>query len=102
MELINERKLSNEKGEKRDLLSNLVDANEEVLDDGEQRLGEDELIGKRSLFGPVVHSFINPLLRKYLHFLSCRIRGKDTLVIADSYLLNKLYERRPGIPLLSS
>lgn len=44
--MINERKLSNEKGGKRDLLSNLVNANEEVLDDGEQRLGENELIGK--------------------------------------------------------
>jgi hypothetical protein len=46
VELINERKVSNEKGGRRDLLSNLVDANEEVLDDGEQRLGEEELIGK--------------------------------------------------------
>jgi hypothetical protein len=46
VELINERKFSNEKGDKRDLLSNLVDANDEFLDDGEQKLGEDELIGK--------------------------------------------------------
>jgi hypothetical protein len=46
VELINGRKFSNEKGDKRDLLSNLVDANDEFLDGGEQRLGEDELIGK--------------------------------------------------------
>jgi hypothetical protein len=43
--MINEWKQSNEKGERRDLLSNLVSANEELLDDGAQRLGEEELIG---------------------------------------------------------
>ena len=44
-EMINERKHSCEGDEKRDLLSNLVSANDELLDDGEQRLGEAELIG---------------------------------------------------------
>jgi hypothetical protein len=44
-ELINERNFSNDKDEKRDLLSNLVSANDELLGDGEQRLGEEELIG---------------------------------------------------------
>jgi hypothetical protein len=44
-ELINERRFSNDKDEKRDLLSNLVSANEELSGDGEQRLGEEELIG---------------------------------------------------------
>jgi len=43
--MINERKHSCESDEKRDLLSNLVSANDEFLDDGEQRLGEAELIG---------------------------------------------------------
>ena len=43
--MINERKHSCEGDEKRDLLSNLVSANDELLDDGEQRLGEAELIG---------------------------------------------------------
>ena len=43
--MINERKHSYEKDEKRDLLSNLVSVNEECLDDGEQKLGEAELIG---------------------------------------------------------
>ena len=45
VELINKRRHSDEKGEKRDLLSNLVNANEEFSGDGEQRLGEEELIG---------------------------------------------------------
>ena len=45
VEMIDERKFSNEKDEKRDLLSNLVNANEELLEDGEQRLGEVELVG---------------------------------------------------------
>ena len=44
-ELINERKISNDKDEKGDLLSNLVNANEELSGDGEQRLREEELIG---------------------------------------------------------
>ena len=50
VEMINERKFSGEKGEKRDLLSNFVAANEEFLDDGEQKLGEVELIGTSSSF----------------------------------------------------
>ena len=48
VEMINERKFSDVKDEKRDLLSNLVNANEEFLDDGEQKLGEVELIGTGS------------------------------------------------------
>ena len=44
--MINERKLSNEKDGRMDLLSNLVNANDELLEDGEQKLGEVELIGK--------------------------------------------------------
>jgi len=43
--MINERKHSCEGDEKRDLLSNLISANDELLDDGDQRLGEAELIG---------------------------------------------------------
>ncbi|KAF9653356.1 cytochrome P450 [Thelephora ganbajun] len=50
VEMINERKLSDEKGEKRDLLSNLVSANEEFLDGGEQKLGEVELVGNIFIF----------------------------------------------------
>jgi hypothetical protein len=50
--MINERKLSDEKDEKMDLLSNLVDANEELLENGEQRLGDEELIGRGSPVRP--------------------------------------------------
>ena len=49
--MINERKLYYGEGEKRDLLSNLISANDEFLDDGEQRLGEVELIGTGSRLG---------------------------------------------------
>ena len=52
MELINERKSSDEKDEKGDLLSNLVNANEELMGGGEQRLREEELIGT-SFFGSI-------------------------------------------------
>ena len=58
--MINKRKSSDEKDEMRDLLSNLVDANEEFLDDGEKRLGEEELIGEspRICPGPVgLHTY---------------------------------------------
>ena len=55
--MINERKHSYEKDEKRDLLSNLVIANEECLDDGEQKLGEEELIGTGSGLGLPLHLF---------------------------------------------
>ena len=51
--MINERKFSDGKDEKMDLLSNLVDANEEFLEDGEQRLGEEELIGGEPGLGPL-------------------------------------------------
>jgi len=55
--MINERKSSNGAGGKRDLLSNLVNANEELLGDGEQKLGEVELIGTgQRLVGLPIHS----------------------------------------------
>jgi hypothetical protein len=55
--MINERKFSDEKDERVDLLSNFVDANDELLEDGEQKLGEVELIGRGSCRGLLVHSF---------------------------------------------
>ena len=67
-EMIDERKSSNEGGERRDLLSNLVDANEELMNDGEQRLREEELIGKKSGLDP---SFADPPPRKHFHLLPC-------------------------------
>ena len=63
MEVINERKFSDEKGEKRDLLSNLVNANEELSDDGEQRLGEAELIGAWPTLDLPAHLFTLSLRR---------------------------------------
>ena len=67
-EMIDERKSSNEGGERRDLLSNLVDANEELMNDGEQRLREEELIGKKS---GLDSSFADPPPRKHFHLLPC-------------------------------
>ena len=69
MESINERKFSDERGEKRDLLSNLIDANEELLDDGEQRLGEVELIGTWPVLGLPACLVTHLSSRKQIHFL---------------------------------
>jgi len=80
MEMINERKHFYENDEKRDLLSNLVSANEEFLDGGEQRLGEAELTGMGSGLGLPVHLFECPLPRKHVRFLHCWTRGEDSLV----------------------
>ena len=46
--MIEERRHSCGRDERRDLLSNLVSANDEFLDDGDQRLGEAELVGAES------------------------------------------------------
>jgi len=77
VEMINERKFSDEKDEKRDLLSNFVTANEEFLDDGEQKLGEVELIGTPS--GPVslADLFMFLPFRKHVHVLRCWTRGEE-------------------------
>ena len=77
--MINERKHSYEKDEKRDLLSNLVIANEEFLDDGEQKLGEEELIGTGSGLRLSSHLFNCLPFRKHVHVLHCWTRGKDSL-----------------------
>ena len=75
-EMINERKLSDKKDEQRDLLSNFVAANEELLDDGEQKLGEVELVGTSSGFWLSVHLFTRPPFRKHVHVLHRWTRGK--------------------------
>ena len=85
--MINERRFSDEKDEKRDLLSNLVNANEELLEDGEQRLGEVELIGTVSAFGLVAHWFTHILFRKCFHLLPCWTRGEGTLINMDRMLI---------------
>jgi hypothetical protein len=82
--MINERKLSDEKDEKMDLLSNLVDANEELLENGEQRLGDEELIGRGSGLGPSSHAFTHLTFRKHVHVLHGRTRGEDTPTNADN------------------
>ena len=46
LEMIEERKFSEDKERRRDLLSSFVNANEEFLDDGKRLLLEEELIGK--------------------------------------------------------
>ena len=79
MESINERKLSDERDEKRDLLSNLVDANEEFLDDGEQRLAEVELIGTWPGLDLPTLLLTHTSPRKRVHFLHRWTRGEDTL-----------------------
>ena len=79
MESINERRLSDKKDERRDLLSNLVNANEEFLEDGEQRLGEAELVGAGSTLGLQAGSFTHLPSRKHVHVLPRWTRGEDTL-----------------------
>ena len=72
--MINERKLSDEVDGKKDLLSNLINANEELLEDGGQGIGEVELIGT------VQYSVCWPIsshvpFRKHFHVLHCWTRG---------------------------
>ena len=81
--MINERKFSDEKDEKRDLLSNFVNANEELIEDGEQMLTEVELVGTGPVFGLLAHSFTHLPFRKRFHVLHCRTRGGDTRINAD-------------------
>lgn len=77
--MINERKFSDAKDGKRDLLSNLINANDELLDDGEQRLGETELIGTVSALCLQPHLFTRLPFRELFHVLHCWTRGRDTL-----------------------
>ena len=77
--MIDERKFSNEKDEKRDLLSNFINANEELLADGEQRLGEMELIGMGSALSLPAQSLTRLPFRKHVHVLRRWTRGEGTL-----------------------
>ena len=85
--MINERRLSGEKDERRDLLSNLVSANEELLDDGEQRLEEAELIGTDLKPNLLAHLPKRVLSRKHIHVLPCWIRGEDSLSDTNDCLI---------------
>ena len=60
-----------------DLLSNLINANDELLEDGEQKLGEAELIGKGSGRGPLVYPFTRLTYRKHIYVLHRWTRGED-------------------------
>ena len=57
MEMTNERKFSDAKDKKRDLFSNLINVNEELPDNGEQKLGEAGNIGTISVFCLRSHLF---------------------------------------------
>ena len=84
--MIDERKFSDEKDERMDLLSNLVNANDELLEDGEQKLGEIELIGKGLGCGLPVHSFTRLTFSEHFHVLHRRTRGENTLTNVDHWL----------------
>lgn len=86
--MINERKSSYKRDERRDLLSNLVDANEELFEDGDQRLEEEELIGAGSSHRPTVHLLTSLSFRKHFHVLCCWIWGKDVPVSAGGSLVS--------------
>ena len=80
--MIDEKKLSSDENKDRDLLSNLVRANDEFLEDGEQGLSDNELFGMGSEF--VCGSLFKRLSsRKHLHILLWRTRGEDGLPNVD-------------------
>ena len=84
--MIEERKHSYGGEEKRDLFSNLINANDELLDDGGQRLGETELIGMGSRLGLPEQLLKCLPFRKHVHLLHGRTRGEDSLVNAEGRL----------------
>jgi len=86
-EMINEQKHSCERDEKRDLLSNLVSANDEFLDDGEQRLGEAELTGTGSGLSLPAQLLKRLPFRKHVHFLPCWTRGEYSLLNEEGRLI---------------
>ena len=88
VEMIHKRKYSDEKDEKRDLLSNLINANEEVLHDGEQRLGEDELIDTQSERSPAICCFNAPPCRKRFCVLPCWARGEVTMFSVGGFFVS--------------
>ena len=87
MEMINERKLSGDKDGRRDLLSNLVNANEAFLENGEQGLSEDEIFGMEPGLHLREYLFKRLPFRKHVHVLLCRTRGNDHLLNAGGGLI---------------
>jgi hypothetical protein len=94
VEMINERRRTADKDEKRDLLSNLVDANEEFSHDGEQRLGEGELLGTKSALHQVVHLCENLPFRKHFHVLHRWTRGMEILDYLTAFGLSSVTDVR--------
>lgn len=85
--MVNERKLSGDKGGKRDPLSYLMGANEEFLVDGEQGLSEEELFGtelRHVLQARLAESLLSS---EHIHVLHCRKGGGDCLTIVDEVLI---------------
>ena len=80
VEMINERKRSDDKREKADLLSSLVNANEKFLGGGGKSLGEEELIGMGPALDPPAGLLTNLPFRKRVLVLLCWIRGEFTPV----------------------
>ena len=76
VEMINERKLSYDKREKVDLLSNLVNANEKFSGDGGKTLGEEEIIGIGPALDRPASLLTNLPFRKRVLVLLCWIRGE--------------------------
>ena len=90
LESINERKFSDEGDERRDLLSNLVNANDEHSDSGGQRLGEAELIGMDSTLGLPANLLTYLLSREHVHFLPGWTRGEYTLTDVRRWLITTI------------
>jgi len=79
MEMINERKLSGDKDGRRDLLSNLVNANEEFLENGEQGLSEDEILGNMFMFYFAGHEASGHTLSFALNMLAVHQEEQEAL-----------------------
>ncbi|KAF9643013.1 cytochrome P450 [Thelephora ganbajun] len=88
VEMINGRKFSDEKDEKRDLLSNLISANEEFLDDGEQKLGEVELIGNMFMFYIAGHETSGHTLCFALNMLAVHQEEQEALYQHIQHILS--------------
>lgn len=86
--MIHERKLSGDKDGRRDLLSNLVSANDEFLEDGEQGLSEDEIFGMWPEPGLHEHLFKRLPFRKHVHVLLRWTRGESGLQDAGGGLIS--------------
>jgi len=74
-----ERRLSDDKDGKRDLLSGLITANDEFSDDGEQRLKDEELIGNMFMFYLAGHETSGHTLSFALNMLAVHQEEQEAL-----------------------